>query len=54
LYRYLRYCLEVGLLELDHIRQNGFLPAKFYRLTTKGHAFLELFKNLVKIAEMGG
>jgi len=54
LYRYLRYSLDIGLLELDHIRQNGFLPAKFYRLTAKGQAFLELFKDLVKIAEMGG
>ncbi len=54
LYRYLRYCLDIGLLELDHVRQNGFLPAKFYRLTDKGQAFLELFKDLVKLAEMGG
>ncbi len=54
LYRYLRYCQEVGLLELDHIRQDGFLPAKFYRLTAKGQAFLDLFSDLVKIVEMGG
>ncbi len=52
--RYLRYCLDIGLLELDHVRENGFLPAKFYRLTDKGQAFLELFKDLLKLAEMSG
>ena len=54
LYRYLRYCLDIELVELDHVSQNGFLPAKYYRLTEKGRTFLELFKDLAKVLEMGG
>jgi len=54
LYRYLRYCLDVGLIELDHVNESGFLPAKYYRLTEKGRTFLELFKDFAKTMEMGG
>jgi len=54
LYRYLRYCLHIGLIELDHVKEGGFLPAKYYRLTEKGRTFLELFKDLTKTIEMGG
>jgi len=46
LYRYLRYCLEISLLEPDHVGQSGFLHAKYYRLTEKGRLLLELFKDL--------
>jgi hypothetical protein len=45
LYRYLRYCLEIRLLEPDHVEQNGFLHAKYYRLTDKGRLLLELFRD---------
>jgi len=54
IYRYLHYCLGVGLIELDHVNERGFLPAKYYRLTPKGQAFIELFKDLAKTLEMGG
>ena len=46
LYRYLRYCLEIRLLEPDRVEQNGFLHAKYYRLTDKGRLLLELFRDL--------
>jgi len=46
LYRYLRYCLEIRLLEPDRVEQSGFLQAKYYRLTAKGRLLLELFKDL--------
>jgi len=46
LYRYLRYCLEIRLLEPDRVEQNGFLHAKYYKLTDKGRLLLELFKDL--------
>jgi len=45
LYRYLRYCLEIRLLEPDRVEQNGFLQAKYYRLTDKGRLLLELFRD---------
>jgi len=45
LYRYLRYCLEIHLLEPDRVEENGFLHAKYYRLTDKGRLLLELFKD---------
>jgi len=45
LYRYLRYCLELRLLESDRVDENRFLPAKYYRLTAKGRALLELFRD---------
>ncbi len=48
LYRYLRYCLAINLIEIDHIAEKGFLPAKYYRLTEKGRALTELFKDLRK------
>jgi len=54
LYRYLRYCLSIGLIEFDHVEEHGFLPAKYYKLTQKGRNFLELFKDLAKTLEMGG
>jgi len=54
LYRYLRYCLDIGLIELDHVKESGFLPAKYYRLTERSRTFLELFKDLAKTIEMGG
>jgi len=34
------------LLEPDHVEQNGFLHAKYYKLTDKGRLLLELFKDL--------
>lgn len=43
IYRYLRYCMKVNLLEIDHIEGNKFLPAKYYRLTSKGQALISLF-----------
>jgi DNA-binding PadR family transcriptional regulator len=43
-YRYLRYCANINLIEIDHIAEKGFLPAKYYRLTEKGRALIELFK----------
>ena len=43
IYRYLRYCMKVNLLEIDHIEENKFLPAKYYRLTSKGQALIILF-----------
>ncbi len=45
-YRYLRYCANIDLIEIDHIAEKGFLPAKYYRLTEKGLALIELFKAL--------
>lgn len=45
LYRYLRYCLEIRLLEPDRVEENGFLHAKYYRLSEKGRMLLELFKD---------
>jgi len=45
LYRYLRYCLEIRLLEPDRVEQNGFLHAKYYKLTSKGRLLLELFRD---------
>jgi len=45
LYRYLRYCLEIRLLEPDRVEENGFLPAKYYRLTEKGRMLLELLRD---------
>ncbi|PVX26428.1 MAG: hypothetical protein CW716_05985 [Candidatus Bathyarchaeum sp.] len=43
IYRYLRYCLKAELLEIDHIEENKFLPAKYYRLTKKGQDLIALF-----------
>jgi len=45
-YRYLRYCIHTNLIEVDRVEEGGFLPAKYYRLTEKGHALIELFKDL--------
>ena len=45
-YRYLRYCVSIGLIEIDHVEEEGFLPAKYYRLTSKGRALVEMFKML--------
>jgi len=42
IYRYLRYCLEIHLLEIDHVETSGFLPPKYYRLTEKGRVLIEL------------
>ena len=42
IYRYLRYCLEIHLLEIDHVETAGFLPPKYYRLTEKGRVLIEL------------
>ena len=44
IYRYLRYCLKVELLEIDYIEQTTFLPSKYYQLTQKGKDFILLFK----------
>ena len=43
IYRYLRYCINVNLIEIDHVEEDKFLPAKYYRLTNKGRALLDLF-----------
>jgi hypothetical protein len=48
IYRYLRYCLKADLLELDHIEESGFLPAKYYRLTQKGQKLIALFNTANK------
>ena len=48
IYRYLRYCMKVNLLEIDHIEENKFLPAKYYRLTNKGQALINLFNTTNK------
>ena len=48
IYRYLRYCLKAELLEIDHIEENRFLPAKYYRLTKKGHDLIALFNTANK------
>jgi len=47
IYRYLRYCINVNLIEIDYIEENRdrFLPAKYYRLTSKGRALLDLFSS---------
>lgn len=45
IYRYLRYCLNANLIEIDHIEEDKFLPAKYYRLTDKGQALLNLFNS---------
>ena len=45
IYRYLRYCLKTELLEIDHIEENKFLPAKYYKLTDKGQALIALFND---------
>jgi len=42
IYRYLRYCLEIRLLEIDHVETSGHLPPKYYRLTEKGRVLTEL------------
>jgi len=42
IYRYLRYCLEINLLEIDRIETSGFLLPKYYRLTEKGRVLTEL------------
>ena len=48
IYRYLRYCLNAELLEIDHIEENKFLPAKYYKLTDRGQAFIALFNDSSK------
>jgi len=48
IYRYLRYCLKAGLLEIDHIEEDKFLPAKYYKLTGRGQAFIALFNDSSK------
>ena len=48
IYRYLRYCLKAELLEIDHIEENKFLPAKYYRLTKKGQELIALFNSANK------
>ena len=48
IYRYLRYCIKADLLEIDHIEENKFLPAKYYKLTQKGQDFITLFNDSCK------
>jgi DNA-binding PadR family transcriptional regulator len=48
IYRYIRYSIKAELLEIDHIEENGFLPAKYYRLTQKGQSFIALFSTANK------
>lgn len=45
IYRYLRYCLKANLLEVDHIEEDKFLPAKYYKLTDRGQAIIALFND---------
>ena len=45
IYRYLRYCVNINLIEIDHIDEDKFLPAKYYRLTKKGQALVNLFSS---------
>jgi len=45
IYRYLRYCIKADLLEIDHVEENKFLPAKYYKLTDRGQAFIDLFND---------
>ena len=45
IYRYLRYCVKADLLEIDYIEENKFLPAKYYKLTDRGQAFIDLFND---------
>ena len=40
-YRYLRYALKTDLILLDHVDETGFLPAKYYRLTTAGEELMK-------------
>ena len=47
-YRYLRYCVNINLIEIDHIDEERFLPAKYYRLTNKGRQLVEFFSGLPK------
>ena len=39
-HRYIHYCLKQGYIEFDHEEDKKGLPAKFYRLTERGRAFL--------------
>ena len=39
-HRYIHYCLKQGYIEFDHEGDKKGLPAKFYRLTERGRAFL--------------
>jgi len=48
IYRYLRYCIKADLLEIDHIEEAKFLPAKYYKLTSKGKALINLFNDSCK------
>jgi len=48
IYRYLRYCLNANLIEIDHVEEDKFLPAKYYRLTKKGRALVDLFSTPYK------
>jgi len=48
LYRYLNYCLNIQLLEPDRVDIEHFLPAKYYRLTEKGQALLNLFSEFFR------
>jgi DNA-binding PadR family transcriptional regulator len=48
IYRYLRYCMKINLLEIDHIEEDKFLPAKYYRLTRKRRELTDLFRELNK------
>ena len=48
IYRYLRYCIKADLLEIDHIEEAKFIPAKYYKLTSKGQALINLFNTAHK------
>ena len=49
IYRYLRYCIKVDLIEIDHIEKANFLPSKYYRLTQNGKDFIALFNKPTKL-----
>jgi hypothetical protein len=42
IYRYLRYALKLDLVKLAYIDETKFMPSKFYQLTPKGTALLDV------------
>ncbi len=45
-YRYVRYCLDAQLIELNHTEKGRIHLSRYYRLTEKGRTIIELFKDL--------
>jgi len=44
-YRQLRFCTQLGLVELGGVSKKWGIPTKTYRLTEKGKNFLQLLGN---------